>query len=332
MSRQSRNGEANPLAGQPHAQDAGFAAGFGRQRNDVLIHAFLAAYTGTNFSVNPDEEVTLNITDQVSKRGFIPAPNWSLRWDGLSKLGKFKDIFSSFTLTHGYASNLRVSRFETDLDFASSLEEFDTNFFIPTDQEQLNYFALFEIPTVIISEQFVPVIGLEFKTHNDINFEFEFRKTRNLSLITGNISQLTELRNTEYLAGFGWVVKGVELFSGGSNKRKRSRAPDTEEILGGEAPPTNAREEQAAPRELLVSFDFSYRDDVTWIHEIDRGSDAEPTRGTRTLRINPAVEYELNDNLSLRAFVDYSSTRPFLSNSFPITSVQGGLTARFRLQ
>ncbi len=326
-----RNGEVNPNIGLPHDQDDGFSRGFGRQQNDVLIHSFLSAYTGTNFAENPDEEVSLNITDDVQKRGYIPAPNWNIRWDGLSKIGAFQDIFSSFTLTHGYNSNLRVSRFETDLQFASSIEEFGTSFAIPTDQEQLNYYALFEIPTVVISENFVPIIGLELKTVNDINIEFEYKKTRNLSLITGNISQLTEARNTEYTAGFGWTIKGVELFTGNRRRKKRGRAPDTGEILG-DAPTNVAQEQTEAPREMFITFDFSFRDDITSIHEIDRGTSSEPTRGLRTLRINPAVEYDINSNLSLRAFVDYSKTRPYLSNSFPITSVQAGVTARFNLQ
>ena len=325
-----RDGEVNPNIGVAHDQDDGFAQGFGRQQNDVLIHSFLSAYTGTNFAEEPNKEVSLNITDDVQRRGYIPAPNWEVRWDGLSKLGIFQDIFSSFTLTHGYNSSLRVSRFETDLQYASSIEEFGTRFAIPTDQEQLNYYALFEIPTVVISEQFVPIIGIEVKTLNDINIDFEFKKTRNLSLITGNISQLTEARNTEYTAGFGWVIKGVELFTGNRRKKRRGRSPDTGEILG-DAPTNVAQEQEQEPREMLINFDFSFRDDITSIHEIDRGTSAEPTRGLRTLRINPSVEYDINSNLSLRAFVDYSKTRPYLSNSFPITSVQAGVTARFNL-
>lgn len=337
LARLDRNGEENPNLGElpllapEHPQDEGFEVGFGRQQNDVLIHSFLSAYTGTNFEDDPNKEVSLNITEDVSRRGYIPAPNWSLRWDGLSKIGAFQDIFSSFTLTHGYNSNLRVSRFETDLQFASSVEELGTNFGIPTDQEQQNYFALFEIPTVVISENFVPIIGLELKTHNDINIEFEFRKTRNLSLITGNISQLTEARNTEYTGGFGWTVKGFELFSGNRKKKRRGRSPDTGEILG-DAPTNVAEEQQQEPRDLIVNFIFSFRDDITSIHEIDRGTTSDPTRGLRTLRINPSVEYDINSNLSLRAFVDYSSTRPYLSNTFPITSIQAGVTARFNLE
>jgi len=322
-----RENEQNPNQGEAHDQDGAlFSRGFGKQQNDVLIHSFLSAYTGKDLSLNNPVDVSLNITQDVKSRGYIPAPNWSVRWNGLSKIGMFQDIFSSFTLTHAYKSNLKVSRYETDLQFQSSVEEFGTRFFIPTDQEQANYYSLFEIPAVVISEQFVPIIGIDIKTTNDINMNFEYKKTRNLSLITGNISQLTEARNTEYTVGFGWTIKNVNIGGGG----KRSRRGRTPADVAGEAP-TDTRVTDTQGREMTVNFDMSFRDDVTWIHEIDKGTNADPIRGLKTLRINPSVDYELNENLTLRGFVDFSKTQPYLSTSYPITSVQGGVTARFNL-
>lgn len=323
----NRDGESNPNVGLEHDQDgASFAKGYGKQHNDVLIHSFLSAYQGNDLRSGQPTEVSLNITEDVKKRTYIPAPNWSVKWDGLAKLNGFRNIFSSFTVSHAYKTNLKVNRYETDLQYLSSREEFSTAFYIPTNQEQANYYALFEIPAVVISEQFVPIIGIDLKTTNDINMNFEYKKTRNLSLITGNISELEEARNTEFTIGFGWTIQDVQIGGG----RKRRAAP---EQVDPDLPaaPTDSRVTDSQGREMTINFDMSFRDDVTWIHQIDQGTTAKPTRGLKTLRINPSVDYELNENLTLRAFVDFSQTQPYLSTSYPITSVQGGVTARFNL-
>jgi len=328
-----RNGNENPNLGEIHDEDGpAYAKGFGRQQNDVLIHSFLAAYTGKDLTIPNalvEDDISLNITKEIQSRGYLPAPNWTLRWDGLAKMEAFRNIFSSFRVTHGYKSTLKVSRFETDLQYQSALEDpLQGAFFINPELSSQNYYAIFEIPAVVIAEAFDPIIGIDIKTTNDITAGFEYKKTRNLSLLTGNISQLTEARNTEMSFNFGWVLQDVSIF-GGNNKRKRqARGADNDE---GEQTRGNQRVTNSRGRQMSISFDFSFRDDVTWIHEIDKGASAEPIRGLKTLRLNPSVEYDLNENLSLRAFVDFSRTQPYLSTSYPITSVQGGVTARFNL-
>ena len=81
---------------------------------------------------------------------------------------------------------------------------------------------------------------------------------------------------------------------------------------------------------MNINLDFSLRDDVTNLYLLDQAI-VEPTRGTRAIRLSPSVDYVLNKQLTLRAFVDYSRTIPKVSTSFPITNVQGGITVRFTL-
>ena len=82
---------------------------------------------------------------------------------------------------------------------------------------------------------------------------------------------------------------------------------------------------------MNITLNLSWRDDVTFIHEFDSGASSQATRGLRSLQISPALEYDINKNFTLRAFVDYTKTKPYLSTSFPVTSIRGGLTARFNL-
>ena len=86
------------------------------------------------------------------------------------------------------------------------------------------------------------------------------------------------------------------------------------------------------PSDLTFTFDFSYRDDLTGNHRFGDESNFEITRGLRSLRFSPSVDYDVNDNLNLRLFFDYSFTNPRISNSFPITSTRGGVVVQFTLQ
>ena len=82
---------------------------------------------------------------------------------------------------------------------------------------------------------------------------------------------------------------------------------------------------------MNFKFDFSFRDDITYKHILDQNI-TEPTRGLKSIRISPSIDYAINDQLTLRWFVDYNRTVPATSQSFPITNIQGGLTVRFTLQ
>ncbi len=71
-------------------------AGYRSQSQDVLIPAFIAAYTGKSAS-----------TTALTPFPQIPIPNWRLDYNGLTKLGNLKDIFQSITLSHAYTSPTR---------------------------------------------------------------------------------------------------------------------------------------------------------------------------------------------------------------------------------
>ena len=108
---------SNRLPTTPNGQfnnglQTGFAEGLGSEHVDVQIPAFLAAYTGKN-----PQTIDLDVTENISRRGFIPRPNWQLRYNGLSKLEGFKKIFSNISIAHGYTSTLGVNSFQTDLQF-----------------------------------------------------------------------------------------------------------------------------------------------------------------------------------------------------------------------
>ena len=310
-----------PLHDDPFQGDTlGFPQGYGRVQQSVLLPAFIAAYTGQEIT---ESDVDVDYTNILFNE--LPRPNWKLTYNGLSKIEAFKEIFAQFNLSHGYRSTLTVNSFQSDLLFNPD---------DPTVQnpETQDYYSRFEIPDIVIQEQFSPLIGLDVRTKNGMSIRLDFKKSRNLQMSFID-NGLNETQTSEYVAGFGYRVKNFSLpFL--ENKRKRGRGnKDDEEADQGQGNRGGNRGGglgQRGIKDLDITFDFSLRDDVTFRHLLDQNV-FEPTRGTRAITISPAAEYQLNKQLSLRFFFDFRRTIPKVSQSFPITNTRGGITVRFQL-
>lgn len=310
----------------PHLNNGSeYAYGYGKTHQQVLIPAFISAYTDAD-----PNTVGLNIFRTR------PAVNWKLNYGGLSKIGKMKKIFSSIQIQHGYKSTLQVSSYNTDIFYQGTPQQ--TNYAV----EELNadYIARFEIPQVVINEAFQPLLGIDVKLKNEMTFKVDFKKQRTLAMSFIDY-QLAETQSESYTVGFGHRIKNVNIpFLTGkksgakgktSSKKKKSskkKAP-TKPTTGPTPPPGSGSGQQA--NDLNIKFDFEIRDDITVNHRLDQADVAEPTRGQRTISINPSVEYALNKRLKLRLFTDYRKTVPKTSQSFPITTLNSGVTIQFSL-
>ncbi len=315
------NGQ-DPLA--PHQRDGPqYAAGFGKQSSAVLVPAFLAAYTDQDPS-----QVELDLETQVRRRTYIPKPNWNLRYDGLTKLPWFKDKFSSFTLQHAYSSRLRVSSFNTDV-------EYDRDFFgsdgLANLRQNGNYYTRIEIPAIQISENFNPVIGLKMKTRSDFTLEFEYVKSRDLNLKINTSSQLEEDKKTGFVFGMGYTIKNSNFLKGGKKKRTRTRRDKDEDEDSGRKRNsrvnTGGKVTSDRGSDMTFMLNFAFNDNQFFVHELDsnRLQENNETRGDRGFQVSPSVDYNLNENVSLRAFFDYNTNTPYGSTNFKRTNVNGGI-------
>src|SRR5581483_1232381 len=124
--------------------------GYGPYSQDVLIPAFIAAYTGKD----PNKIPLGNLF------GGFPMPNWHITYNGLSKVDFFKKYFTTFNLTHGYTSTFTVGSYNTDLNFQGTNSNVIA---IPTKIDTLsnNFISYYDIPVIAISEQFSPLIGVD---------------------------------------------------------------------------------------------------------------------------------------------------------------------------
>jgi len=184
-----RVGAANPNS--THVQTLGYMDGYSSTSQDVLIPAFLAAYTGKNassFSTNPFMS--------------IPKPNWRLTYDGLSKNERFKKYFKTFTLSNAYRSSYSIGNYSSNLDFFDPSGSGFSSVRNPTG----DFISKYNIAAVTLSEQFSPLINADMTWQNGLITKVEIKKDRSLSLsVTSN--QVTELDGKELVVGLGYAFK-----------------------------------------------------------------------------------------------------------------------------
>jgi len=181
-----------------------FPDGYGPSSQDVMIPAFLAAYSGKD----PNRQ-SLNIFPT------IPMPNWNVNFNGFTKIKWVKDNFKNVTLSHSYRSSYSVGSFISNLNYVSpSQQELDPNVYGG------NYMPELQVDQINITEQFAPFFKLDVTMKNSVTTRFEYKKDRTISLSLAN-SQITEVKGSEYSIGLGYRLQGVQLiFNGGSGQKK----------------------------------------------------------------------------------------------------------------
>ncbi len=192
--------------GNPESTDQGtYFSGYNGSAQDVIIPAFLAAYTGKD--ANDVGLDPLSVT---------PMPNWRVTYDGLSKNKKLKKLFKSVTLGHAYRSTYSVSTYTTNLQYEESNG-------VPQALDQNgNYIPQLQIGAISISEQLSPLINIDMTWQNSLITKFEIRKNRTLSFALSNY-QLTENKRDELIIGAGYRFKDVKFpFKIGGGKRATS--------------------------------------------------------------------------------------------------------------
>ncbi len=289
----------------------GYPKGYGPLQQNVSLPAFFSAYAGMDANTM---KVTNNYMGDVILK-LIPRPNWRLTYNGLAKVGPFKNLFQSFTLNHAYQGTLTVGSYVTDLDYDPAAPQ-------KINTDNLNFYSRFRAPDIRIQEQFSPLVGVDMRLKNDMSFKFDYKTSRtlNVELARG----LNETKGTEFTIGFGYKVKDLKL--GFLAPKKKGRKPPADQTP---ARPGSRNQSQAGDFDL--TFDFSVRDDITNFHAFDSGGLEVPTRGNRTISILPQATYQLNKQLSLRFFFDYRRNVPKTSQGFPTTNVRSGVTVRFSL-
>ncbi len=260
-----------------------YIVGYSRYSQDVLIPAFLSAYSGSSAS---------NV--ELSAFPKIPIPNWSINYNGLTKLSFVKNWASNIALSHRYTSTYTVSNFLTP----STIP-------LDTAAGQTDIQSQYVIKNVSIAERFAPLIGIEVTLTNNLTTSFRYIKDRTLNLALGS-RQLNEQLGEELSFGVGYRAKKLKIPFG------RSR-------------------QLVLENDLNFRLDFSMRENVTKIRNLDRESN-EPVSGQTIYSLRPTIEYQINEKLQLRIFYDRRQTNPLTSNQYPTVISSGGFSLRYTIQ
>lgn len=292
----------NPYAAGNAVGADGYVQGYGRYAQDVVIPAFIAAYTGKDpSSVNLIKNSNSKLRSNPFS-GLIPKPNWTVSFNGLSRLAGLDKIFTTINIRHGYHGSLSMNSFNSALYFQ---DPFRVGF--PYFRDSVGYIPYFLVPNITIQETFDPMIELDMTFTNQMTFRFEYRKSRQLSLSLIDY-QLAENRSEEVTFGFNWRKRGIPFLKNvkiGKNGEKLDN-------------------------DVTFKFDFSLRDDATANTKLDQNT-SYGTSGQKVVRIAPSIDYVLNKRVSLQLYFEQNRSIPKISNSFPITNTRGGLKVRISL-
>jgi cell surface protein SprA len=268
-----------------------YADGFGPTSQQVVLPAFVAAYSGQS-----TEKVNLTL-DQYTLWDAMRNPSWTVNYDGLTKMDFFKKFARNITLSHSYRSTYSVNSFTTNLNAGTDVNGNPNR----DNSEERNFIAERQIDAVTISEQLSPLIRVDITWNNSLITNFEMNKNRILVFSTSNF-QLTENRSNEIVVGLGYRFPDVGLKIGGKVRKS----------------------------DLNVRFDFSIRETEIIARRMDEGTN-QITSGQDIVSIKTAIDYTISDRLNIRAFYDQQINKPKVSISFPSSNINTGISLRFTL-
>jgi len=283
-------------------QTNGYYDGYGSTSQNVVIPAFIAAYTGRT----PGEAALNAFATKVQ-------PNWTLTYDGLNKIPAIKKYFKTFNLRHQYRSTITTS-------YVSNLNYRENGLGYPTAiDSSYNYIPEQLINTVTISEQITPIsLDMTLKTKksknpektNEPQVKVEYKRDRTVALGLTNY-QITETKSNSITVGLGYKIIDVPNPIG---RKKGSKLPV--QVL----------------KNTTINFraDITMRDNVTLIRKMVE-QQSQPTAGQRLWSIKTSADMQVSKNLQIRFFYDHQLNKPKISTSFPTSNISTGIALRFNL-
>ena len=285
--------EGSPLAGTPYDSKQG---GVSSTSPDVLIPAFLAAYSGQN----PDKISLSHFPGLAAMR-----PNWRVTYDGFINLGNMRKWFKSFTILHAYQCTYSIGSYSSYMNWVSAGNG-DMGFILNEQTQQPIPSSPYNIPSVTITEKFAPLAGLKFTLNNELTFNAEYRDSRTLNLNT-SAGQIVETSSKQISVGAGYKIANF-------NKILK---------IGSKQGQTN--------NDLTLNLDFAWSNNQSLIRRIETAY-TQATQGTNTFSVNFMASYQLSKRIKLSAFVDHQTNTPLVSNSsYPTSNSNYGISVNVSL-
>lgn len=280
---------------------------YGLNTQDVMIPAFIAAYSGRE--LNSANDIT---EADLRPRPRTPLPNWRIDYSGLSRMEKLKDIFSSVNINHAYTSSFSIRNYSSSLGYEDiRSNSMPGNVNVPLDTNESGRFVpVFVINQISFSESFSPLIGVNVRTKNDLSVRVDWNRSRQITLDPASSTQINEVKSNDFVIGLGYSTDNFTL-------------------------PFRIRgEKRTLDNTITFRVDFSLRDTRTMQRSLDsdeEDGDNVVTAGNWNFRLMPNINYEVSRRLNAQLFFERTINEPRVSTSFRRTSTAFGVRLRFSL-
>ena len=284
--------EDNPIGGTVYNPEVGSVS---QTSSDVLIPAFLAAYSGSD--VNSIS--LLHFPGLSSMR-----PNWRITYDGFLYMGNLRNVLKAFTISHAYQCTYSVGSYSSFLNWVGV--QGDLGF----SQDELTREPVpstpYNISSVAITEKFAPLVGLNVTFNNDLSVNTEYRDSRTLNL-NPSAGQVVETTSKQFTFGAGYKIA------------------DFNKIL------KIGTKQGGVNNDLSLKLDLSLSNNQSLIRRIETAF-TQATSGTRTFSINFMASYTMSRRITLSAFFDHQVNTPLVSNtSYPTSNSNYGVSVNVSL-
>ncbi len=280
------------LANKPYNSALG---GVNRNSGDVMIPAFLAAYSGSDAN-----KVSLSPFPGLASI----LPNWRVTYDGLMQIAAIKKYFKAFTLNHAYQCTYSVGSYSSYLNWVAA----DGDLGFVRDELSGNPIpsSPFDISAVVITERFAPLIGLKVTLKNNITGNIEYKDSRTLTLNSA-AGQIVEALTTDFTVGVGYKIANFNAILKIKNKQT------------------------GVSNDLTINADFSFRKNLSLIRRIEQNF-TQATSGTNTIALKMTANYVLSKRITLGAYFDHQTNNPLVSSSaYPVSNSNYGISLRMSL-
>lgn len=261
----------------------GFVEGYSIANTYILIPAFRSAVKGK----------TSSKMENPTKPKF-PLPNWRITYSGFKNIPFINSLFQKFDINNAYTSTYTAAGIQSNIDFYNNLNGKDAS------GDRLNPYVFSQ---VMYSESFSPLIGADITMRNSMQFRAQYNRNRMFLLGLVNHT-LTEDIGSEYVVGFGYILKDLSFKMKFGNKTKIIKS------------------------DLNIRADLSLLDNKTRISNILL-DDSQVTGGQKIMGIKVSADYNMSENLNFKFFYDQLFTKYKISTAFPLSTVRAGFSATF---
>jgi cell surface protein SprA len=215
----------------------------------------------------------------------------------------FKKFTEKITITHAYSSNYAISNFASNPNF--DFNNFDQFGYSSTVYETNgNFIPQYEESGILISEKFIPFIGVDIKWKGTLSTRLEYKRSRDIFLSFSN-NQIRQQSNNGLTIGAGYTIKDLAFNVNVDGQTQN------------------------------IKSDLNLRLDITTnnTNEIYRKIIEQiniPNTSQKSMDITFTADYSINNSLSIQFYFNDNFMQ---TNGTPlITNSKGGFKVRYSLR